>query len=81
MECATTYKQVESKVQSILFTENGNVAYQMKENDTYSNMQEINLSLHIPSTSRMGSKTFFFSKGSHDAYQVKEMKRTITCKQ
>ena len=46
-----------SKGQNIFFSsENGHVAYQSKENDTYNNMEAIILSLHATLTPGVGSK-------------------------
>ena len=46
-------------------SENGHVAYQIKENDTYNNMQANNLPLHTNSTPGVGlkgKKIFFLLK-------------------
>ena len=40
----------------MLLSGNGHVACQIKDNDTYNNMQAIILSLHAPYTPRVGSK-------------------------
>ena len=45
-----------SKGQKKNLTENGHVGYQIKENDTYTNMQAIFFSLKAPLTPAVGSK-------------------------
>ena len=49
------------------------VAYQIKRNDTYSNMVANILPVVTPLIPGVGQKvkTFFFSESGHDAYQIK----------
>ena len=54
--------RVGSKGQKNFFSKNGHVAYQIKRNDTYKNMQAIILTLHTFSTHWVGVKTVFFSR-------------------
>ena len=64
------------------FSENSHVAYQIKENDTYNNMQALVLSLHTPSTPRVGPKgQNSFSERKYWIKKLKGMKRAIICKQ
>ena len=62
--CAYKYPRSPSGVKrskQFCLYKNGHVAYQIKENDSYSNIQAIILSLHAPLTPEMGSevKTVF----------------------
>ena len=55
----------ESKGQNRFFFENGHITYQIKESDTYNNMQTIIVYSHAPSTPRVRAKchsSFFFWK-------------------
>ena len=58
-----------SKGQTIYFSESSHVAYQIKADNTGSNM----VANILPSTQGVGSKsqTVFFSESSHVAYQIK----------
>ena len=62
-----------SKGQTIYFSESSHVAYQIKADDTGSNMVANILPTDIPSTQGVGSKgqTISFSKSSHVVYQIK----------
>ena len=55
------------------FSEYGHVAYQIKADDTRSNMVANILPTDTPSTHGVGSKgqTICFSESSHVAYQIK----------
>ena len=59
--------------QKLFFSEYGHVAYQIKADNTGSNMVANILPTDTPSTQRVGSKgqTISFSESSHVAYQVK----------
>ena len=57
-----------SKVQNNLLTENGPVAYQIKESDMYNNMQAVILSLQAPWVGSKGQNSF--SESSHVADQI-----------
>ena len=61
------------KGQTIYFSESSPVAYQIKADDTGSNMVANILLTDIPSTQGVGSKgqTISFSESSHVAYQIK----------
>ena len=62
-----------SKGQTIYFSESSHVAYQIKAEDTGSNMVANILPTDIPSTQGVGSKgqTISFSESSHVVYQIK----------
>ena len=64
---------VESKGQTISFSESSHVAYQIKADNAGSNMVANILPTDTPSTQGVGSKgqTISFSEGSHVAYQIK----------
>ena len=64
---------VGSKGQTIYFSENSRVAYQIKADDAGSNMVANILPTDTPSTQGLGSKghTISFSKSSLVAYQIK----------
>ena len=64
---------MESKGQTIYFSENSHVAYQIKADDTVSNMVASILPTDTPSTQGEESKgqTISFSESSHGAYQLK----------
>ena len=66
-------KGVGSKDQTISFSESSHVAYQIKAEDTCSNMVANILPTDTPSTQGVGSKgqTISFSESSHVAYQIK----------
>ena len=70
-----------SKGQNRFLSKTGHAAYEIKENDTYNNMQEIILSLQAPYTPRVGSEGHFFLKEVMLHIKLKEMKHTISCKQ
>ena len=57
----------------VTFSEYGHVAYQIKADDTGSNMVANILPTDIPSTQGVGSKgqTISFSESSHVVYQIK----------
>ena len=59
--------------QNITFSEYGHVAYQIKADDTGSNMVANILPTDTPSTKGVGSKgqTISFPESSHVAYQIK----------
>ena len=61
----------------------GHVACQINVNDTYNNMPEKKLSLHIPFNPVVASKgqISFLSENGHVVYQLKENSRTTTCNQ
>ena len=57
---------------SCVFFENRHVAYQIKENDIYTNIQVIILYFYTPLTHGVDQKVkTFLSESSHVAYQVK----------
>ena len=62
-----------AEVKIKLFSEYGHVAYQIKADDTGSNMVANILPTDTPSTQGVGSKgqTISFSESSHVAYQIK----------
>ena len=62
-----------SKGQTLSFSESSHVAYQIKADDTGSNMVANILLTDTPSTQVVGSKgqTMSFSESSHVAYQIK----------
>ena len=64
---------VGSKGQTIYFSESSHVAYQIKADDTGSNIVANILPTDTPSTQGVGSKgqTIFFSENSHVVYQIK----------
>ena len=64
---------VESKGQTIYFSERSHVAYQIKADDAGSNMVANILPTDIPLTQGVGSKgqTISFTVSSHVAYQIK----------
>ena len=64
---------VESKGQTISFSERSHVAYHIKADDVGSNMVANVLPTDTPSTRGVGSKgqTISFSESSHVAYQIK----------
>ena len=59
--------------QTLTFSESSHVAYQIKADDTCSNMVANILPTDMPSTQGMGSKgqTISFPERSHAAYQIK----------
>ena len=67
----------------VKFSENGHVAYQIKDSGTYNNVQPICLSLHAHLTPEVGSKgqNIFFLKPVMLHIKLKAMIRMITCKQ
>ena len=64
---------VGSKGQTIYFSERSLVTYQIKADDSGSNMVGNILPTDTPSTQGVGSKgqTISFSESSHGAYQIK----------
>ena len=62
---------VGSKGQYCNFPEHGHVAYQIKRYRKCSNMQAHIVSLHTPSTPRVGSKFKIFFESIHVAYQIR----------
>ena len=64
---------VESKGQTIYFSESSHVVFQIKAEGAGSNMVANILSTDTPSTQGVGSKgqTISFSESSHVAYQIK----------
>ena len=64
---------VGSKGQTIYFSESSHVAYQIKAEDTDTNMVANFLPTDTPSPQGVGSKgqTLIFSESSHVAYQIK----------
>ena len=64
---------VGSKGQTIYFSKSSHVAYQIKADDTGSNMMANILPTDTLSTQGVGSKgrTISFSESSHVAYQIK----------
>ena len=65
---------MESKGQTISFSERSHVAYQIKANEVGCNMLATILPTDTPSTQGVGSKgqtISFFSEISHVAYQIK----------
>ena len=64
---------VESKGQTIYFSESSHVAYQIKADEAGSNMVANILPTDTPSTQGVGSKgqTIYFSESSHVAHQLK----------
>ena len=57
------------KIQNSKFSEHGHVAYQIKGNGDCSNMKAHILSLHTPSTRRVGSKgQYIFSSPEPKAH-------------
>ena len=64
---------VESKGQTLSFSESGHTAYQIKAYDAGSNMVATILPTDTPLTQGVGSKgqTISFPESSHVAYQIK----------
>ena len=62
---------VRSNVNTVFFSENGHVAYQIKGNEAYNNVHANILPSHTLSIHGIGS--IIFSECSHVAYQVKEI--------
>ena len=64
---------MESKGQTISFSESSHVAYQIKADDAGSNMVANILPTDTPLTQGVGSKgqTISFNESSHVAYQIK----------
>ena len=62
-----------AEVNSLVFSEYGHVAYQIKAGDTGNNMVANILPTDTPSTQGVGSKgqTIYFSESSHVAYRFK----------
>ena len=71
---APSTQGVGSKGQTISFSESSHVTYQIKADDTSSNMVANILPTDTPTTPGVGSKgqTISFSESSHVAYQIKE---------
>ena len=70
-------------IKTVFFSENGHVAYQIKGNDGYNNMQANNLPVHTNSTPGKGSKgeKKFFKNIFMLHIKLKGMECTIACKQ
>ena len=64
---------MESKGQTIYFSESSHVAYQIKADEPGINMVANILLTYTPLTQGVGSKgqTIYFSESSHVAYQIK----------